>query len=112
MEKPKLLHAIIFYYFIVCQCNIRCALTCQTSKKWQIKGACLAGASVTLTQLTQLFGVLRTKVFTIMTAYKKNDITSPVKKKSGRKPNMNNREGCVEGLWETAKDCVETTQNC
>ncbi len=48
----------------------------------------------------------------MMTAYKKNDITSPVKKKSGRKPNMNNREGCVEGLWETAKDCVETTQNC
>ncbi len=72
-------------------------------------GACLAGASVTL---TQLFGVLRIKVFTIMTAYKNNDITSPVKKNSGQKPNMNNREGCVERLWETAKDCVETTQNC
>ncbi len=69
-------------------------------------GACLAGASVTL---AQLFGVLRT-VFTIMTAYKKNDMTSPAKKNSGRKPNINNREGCVEGLCETTKDCVKTTE--
>lgn len=56
----------------------------------QIMGACLAGASVTLT--AKLFGILRTRVFMIMTAYTEHSKASSVKNNSGRKPKVNHRE--------------------
>lgn len=56
-------------------------------EKGQIVEAHLAGASVPLT--AQLFGVLRTTVFTFVIAYTKHGKTSLAKKNTGQQPKVN-----------------------
>ena len=52
-------------------------------KRGQIVGARMAGASVTKT--TELFGVARSTVLKIMTAFKKEEKASLLKQNSGKK---------------------------
>ncbi len=49
-------------------------------------------AGMSLTFMSQLFNVLKTIVFTIMTVYTKHGKTSAVKKNSGQKPKVNDRD--------------------
>jgi len=53
-------------------------------------GASLAGTSVTST--AKLFGIFRTRVFMMMTAYTEHSKASSVKNNSGRKPKVNHRD--------------------
>ena len=59
-------------------------------KRGQIVGACLAGAIVTKT--AELFGVTKSTVSKVMTAFEKEGKTSSLKQNSGRKRKLSDRD--------------------
>ena len=59
-------------------------------KRDQIVGAHMASASITKT--TELFGVARSTLLKVMTAFEKEGKTASLKQNSGRKRNLSDRD--------------------